>query len=253
MAALEAEGIEVRQLSFEEGGHYVGRRVAGRIIDAEGNIETAYIGGPRRPGAKAPFEKARWFDTEEEALQLGYRYLEPEQAMQANLTAAGRRIADKRASDYILSQVPYRTGAAPVELMVARDFAAKKLGRATTYKALIERTLRGEKIPEASLHRVAASFPDEVAQLRAAFGNKATLRDLRARAGTIIGESRQEFYAARSTLTKAKEQARVAHLGEAGIQAPAFAGKFFSAEEADAINKALGLAPLPLWGSRWQR
>lgn len=239
LALLNREGIDVRTLTFDEGGHYVGRKVVGREV-IEGQMEVAQVGRQGRVGAKAGFEKSRWFETEKEALDLGYRYLSPEEAAQVNLMAAYRRVADKRFADYILEKLPTRTAAAPEEIRLSKDFASKKLGAATRYKAVLERKLRGETIPEATWRSLASYFPDDTAALREVTDAKG-IRGLRSRANVMVLESRVKFGDASKAMTKAMERARTTRLGEGIVPAPAFGGRFFDSETAIALRKALDL------------
>ncbi len=117
-ALFERYGIEVPQLTFEEGGEYAGRRVLGKF-DSEGNIiDVAYLGRgqPGRPGAKTAALKARQFEDINDALKEGFRYLPEEEALYYNITGAYNMVANKQYTDWFLERVPWRTTAGPEDL-----------------------------------------------------------------------------------------------------------------------------------------
>ena len=78
LAMLKAEGIEVNELVFEEGGRYGGRTVMGKVFADGSTMATFVVGGEegRLPTAKRGFEKHRVYSTAEEAIDDGFRYLE---------------------------------------------------------------------------------------------------------------------------------------------------------------------------------
>ena len=117
-ALFERYGIEVPELTFEEGGGYAGRRVLGKF-NAKGELEdVAYIGRsqPGRPGAKTASLKARQFENIDDALKEGFRYLPEEEALYYNITGAYNSAANKQYTDWFLERVPWRTTAGPEDL-----------------------------------------------------------------------------------------------------------------------------------------
>lgn len=113
---LKRNGIEVKELSFEEGGQWVGRKVLGRT-HPDGTVESAFVGaGPGRPGAKLGLEKTRVFKTEAEALNEGFHYIPYDDALALNTQGAYNRVVDKQMTDWLLPQTPYRTTAVSGEL-----------------------------------------------------------------------------------------------------------------------------------------
>ena len=108
---VENAGIRVNELSFEEGGEYVGRRVMGRMDPTTGEMaEAAFLGaGPGRPGAKAAFEKTRVYQDVNDALKDGFRYLPPDEALFLNLQAATNRVAAKMVADWAMARIPWRS------------------------------------------------------------------------------------------------------------------------------------------------
>ncbi|KKN72904.1 hypothetical protein LCGC14_0406080 [marine sediment metagenome] len=123
-ALFERYGIEVPELTFEEGGVYAGRRVLGKF-DAEGNlIDTAYIGRgqPGRPGAKTAALKSRQYEDINDAIRDGFRYLPEEEALYYNITGAYNSVANRQYTDWFLERVPWRTTAGPEDLKAQVNF-----------------------------------------------------------------------------------------------------------------------------------
>ena len=107
---MMANGINVHQLAFGPGGHYVGRKVVARRDPTTGEIDLAVI------NRKATFDETRSFTTQEEALNAGYTYMAPEEVLQINMEAAYRKIAEKRVADFIVANLAFRDGATPAVL-----------------------------------------------------------------------------------------------------------------------------------------
>lgn len=251
--ALAAEGIDVRELGFEEGGRYVGRRVVGRM-DPQGNVELAEIraGAKGRVGGKAPFERRRTFETQAEAMEAGFRYLPPEEALQANLVAAGRKIADRRFADFVLQQVPYRTASAPEDIAAARDFAKEKLAAVAKLQAVIYRGYRGERVPPATIASIGRFFPEAAAGLVEAGITKLEapptrpvgrelLQKVEAMVPGLKTRAQADYYQAQNAMGRAMERARAARYGEGVVPSPAFQGKFFSEADAKRLRQVLDL------------
>ncbi|MCK9601872.1 MAG: hypothetical protein M0R06_22700, partial [Sphaerochaeta sp.] len=243
--ALASEGIDIRELGFDEGGHYVGRKVMGKVNET-GEVELATVGGAKRIGARAGFEKGRDFETQTEAIEAGYRYLTPEEALQANLEATGRRIADKRLAAHILEQIPYRTASAPEELILARDYAKEKLGAAALLEQAAKRAYRGERLPTATIAKIGRYFPDEARALaeagaREIGGATRPFKDIQLPSVFLKAELQRNYYRAQNAVTKALERARQPRYDESMVMSPAFQGKFFSTEDAKKLRQVLDL------------
>ena len=247
---LERNGIEINKLSFEEGGEYVGRRVVGRIDPQTGDMmESAFVGtpGPGRPGAKMGAEKVRYFDTMDEAIEQGFRYLPPDEALYFNLKGAYNRIADRQMTDWLLERIPWRTGAAPETLILARDLAKSKVTTAVRLQQLLNRAIRGERVAvDAAITR---ELPEEANRLKALVpdlqaGNPVAseVQSLTADLKSIVSTNRQNFRDAAHELTKARERTTKTHYGEATVSAPSFSGKVLTGPDArktaDILNKS---------------
>jgi len=240
---LERNGIPINQLSFEEGGEYVGRRVVGKIDPRTGELaESAFIGapGPGRPGAHLSAEKTRYFVNVKEAIDQGFRYLPPDEALYLNLKGAYNRVADKQIADWVLDKVAWRGTGAPKALVEATTTAKNNLNKSQALLAALNRGLRGERgVPEQIVSSIATEYPAEASTL------KNLLTDIRAgkptgnavqqfenKANNLINSNKAQYWQAVDARTKAREMAMQTHFGESRIQAPAFAGKIFTGPEA---------------------
>lgn len=169
---LEDNGILITELTFEEGGQYAGRRVFAKVTKDGELLDIGYMSpGPGRPGAKLGLEKKRMFDTEEEAIEQGYRYLNDEDALYYNLQGAYNRVADKKAADWLLEQVDWRTSAAPEGMKIAAEAARNKVAKAKKLLAVTNRAFRGERVPEVSIKSLDGLFAEEAQAVRELIGD----------------------------------------------------------------------------------
>ena len=163
LAMLKAEGIDIRTLPEAEGGGtvYAGRRTFAQIADDGEVLDLINMGVGSRPGAKAAFEKARKFETMEEAIENGYRYIPDEEALKINIEAAYNRVAYQRHMQYISDNViTIRTAAAPERVKIARDVDAQRLKQGKALLRQLFQTRRGENIHQSTLRSLKNSFPE---------------------------------------------------------------------------------------------
>lgn len=177
LAIFKRNGIEINELTFEDGGRFAGRRWFGKM-GADGEIaEFGFMAtGPGRIGAKLPTEKARAFKTKEEALSEGFRAFPREETLWFNTAGAYRRIGQKKASDWFLERVAWRTTGAAEELVLASERATARLNTAQNSVKAIQRALRGEQLPAATVQAIRRIMPEVGARLGAA--TKLTLDDV---------------------------------------------------------------------------
>jgi len=158
------EGIEINDLEFEEGGHYAGRIVMSKIFidgDIAETVSFPRAGGVGRVGAKSTQEKRRVFETEKEAIAAGYRYLNDDEALSLNLQSAYRRVADKRAVDYIVQNVVWsRTSAAPQELLLRNNVAIERVDAAKKLIDELQRAKRGGQITAQTRKSIETLLPE---------------------------------------------------------------------------------------------
>ncbi len=246
LAFLTRNGIEINELTFEEGGRYAGRRVYAKVLEGE-LLDSAYVGaGPARPGAKIAAEKIRTFKTAEEAVEAGYRYLPEDEALALNVQGAYNRVADKQMSEWLLTQVPWRTTAAPDELIIAAESAKVTLNRSKQLVAALNRAVRGERVPDATINSIRAAYPDQAQRLKDLIPKlqtgKPTAREvqqLTKEARAYVQANTKEWRALSNKRARAREQALRPRYGESSVPAPAFAGKFLTGPDAKDTAKVL--------------
>jgi len=251
---LKENGIPVRELVFEEGGEYAGRRVWAKTTKGGELLDAAYVGaGPGRPGAKLAAEKHRVFKTVEEAVAEGYHYLPDDEALYLNVSGAYNRVADKQMTDWLLTKVAWRTTGAPEELVLAAEGAKRSLNKSKQLAAALNRAVRGERIPDATINSIGVAYPEQAQAL------KALIPKLQAKAPQTAGEVQRLTQEAKGLMTqnelawrktvsaraRAREIAMRPTFEEATLPAPAFAGKIFTGPEAKETARILreGLDP----------
>lgn len=164
---LTNNGISIKLLTFEEGGEYAGRRVVGKFTAAGEFLEVNYIGaGPGLPGAKLAGEKIRVFETMEEAISKGFRYLSDDEALFLNVQGAYNRVADKRMADWLIESVPWRSMATPEAAKIAREAAQRRLAYAKRSIDALQRAIRGESLPTGTVNAIERLFPQLEGRLR---------------------------------------------------------------------------------------
>ena len=147
LAMFKAEGIDINTLEVEEGGFYAGRRVMGKMLTDGELVDVAVIGGPSKPGMKTAQEKKRFFESEEEGIEAGYRYLDDDETLLINIVGAYRRAAQKRFVDYVTNNVAYtRTTGVPDAIIAQRALATKRYETAKTLIDELQRAKRGGSI-----------------------------------------------------------------------------------------------------------
>jgi hypothetical protein len=106
---LKKNGLKIKELSFEEGGEYAGRRVYAKF-DRNGNLlysdSFSSAAGPGRIGSKTAFDKARRFKSQKEALDHGFRYLSEEDTLSLNVQAAYNKVTNKRFLEWMEKSIP---------------------------------------------------------------------------------------------------------------------------------------------------
>jgi len=245
---LRDNDIEVNELTFEEGGEYADRRVFA-LMSADGELlDTAFVGaGPSRIGKKLTSEKKRVFNTEADAIAAGYYYLPFSEAQSLNVRAAYNRVADKKMSEWLLTQVPWRTTGAPEELVLAAESAKTRVNSSKQLLAALNRAVRGERVPDATLNSIARTYPAEAAELKSLIpelqDGKPTASRVQAldkKAKALIKSDNKDKWAAINARARAREKAMTPKFkGEATIPHPAFAGKIFTGSEAKKLAETM--------------
>ncbi len=248
---LRENGIDIRELSFAEGGQYAGRRVYAMMSSDGELLDTALVSaGPSRVGGKLGAEKHRIFATAEEAIKAGYRYLPDDEALALNVRAAYNKVADKKMAEWLLSKIPWRTTGAPEELILAAEGARMRLYRSKQLLAALNRANRGEKLPTQTINSIARVYPNEAKDLEQLVNLKQSgkaitkpVKALRDKAKALIDSNTNDYNAAVNARARARETAMSPHYGEAMVMHPSFQGKIFTGEEAkktaDTLRNAL--------------
>jgi len=251
LEALRRNDIEINELSFEDGGEYAGRRVMGKFNDSGELIESGQIRVGGRVGAKQAFEKTRVFKDAFDGIAAGYRYMNTDEALYYNILGAYNKIADRQMSDWLLSKVDWRTTKAPEELVLQAEAAHIRLRKAEQLLGALNRAVRGERVPDATINSIANVYADQadtlktlIPQLQKKSPQTAdTVRILDAEAKALIADAKLEYAEAVNKRARAREEALRVKYEEASIAHPAFAGKIFTGAEAkeiaDILNKGL--------------
>ena len=244
---MRDNGIEIQELAFEEGGVYAGRRVYA-LMSSDGELlDSTFVGaGPARVGKKTSFEKRRFFKTAQEAQDAGYRLLPEDEALSLNTRAAYNRVADKQMSEWLLSQVPWRTTGASEELILAAESAKLRSNSSKQLLAALNRAVRGERIPDATINSIARAYPEQAAELKrlipeiqAGRPTATDVKNLDKIAKALIKSDKADSNAAINARARARERAMSPTFGESMIMHPAFSGKIFTGPEAKQLADTL--------------
>ena len=246
LAFLKRNGIEINELTFEEGGRYAGRRVYAKVIEGE-VLDTAYVGaGPGRPGARLAAEKQRVFKEIKDAVQAGYKYLPEDEALYLNIQGAYNRIADKQMTDWLLAKVTWRTTGASEELKLAAEAAILKKRYSQQLVAALNRAVRGERVPDVTIASIARSYPDQAQELKNLIPllqegapTATRVRNLTRVAKGLVDTNKMEAQRAVNARARSREKALIAGYEEAMIPAPAFAGKILTGAGAKETSRIL--------------
>ena len=106
---LKNNGFRPKELSFDQGGSYAGRRVYAKV-DPQGNvIATESFSSSSRPGLKGSstsFEGERLFKSQKEALDHGFKYLSEEETLYLNVQAAYNKVTNQRFLEWMERAIP---------------------------------------------------------------------------------------------------------------------------------------------------
>lgn len=165
---LKEAGIDVKQIKFDEFSHWVHRDVIGKNIDEALVKIIPRVGG--RIGAKASWEKARFYETAAEGVRAGIIY-EPnlERVLGLYIQSAAKRISDERIAGMTagLGEKPIERAMkfAPEVLTKAKETAYTLAGAKQLIK-VVNRAIRGETLTEATLKAQERRFPELGKRLR---------------------------------------------------------------------------------------
>ncbi|KKN56451.1 hypothetical protein LCGC14_0572240 [marine sediment metagenome] len=247
---LKEAGIDVKLLKFDEFSHWVHREVIGKNVD-DALIKIRSRGGGRI-GAKATWEKTRFYETAAEGVKAGILY-EPsmERVVELYLQSAAKRISDQRIAGMVaqfgVKPLERAMAIAPQTLAEAKKTAFTLVGARRLVK-VINRAVRGEKLTEQTLRAQERRFPELGRRVREAIGEPERLKALVKEANQIIEAAQAPFWKAKAARQALMEQARTPTLGtEATIWHPAFQGKIYPKNVAVEIQRYwddVGFGPL---------
>jgi hypothetical protein len=172
-ALLQKEGVAPNVVN-EAWMHRVvtGRLVEGEIVETRGKPGR----GGRAIGAKPSYEKPRTFKTMAEGIQAGFQYApNPEASIGSYIEEAYKAIANGRVEEQL-----QEFGVTPSERLAERfpevaeraELTKEELADAAQLHSVINRAIRGEKLPEQTLRAMERRFPELGAKLRSIIEGK---------------------------------------------------------------------------------
>ncbi len=164
---LKKEGVPPKNL-IEDWIHRVvtGKEKAGKVVEVKGRPG---VGG-RRVGAKPAYEKPRQYETMADGIAAGIRYdVNPEVSIKTYIEGAFQKVGDERFLKYT-----EEFGVTPTERLAERypevvavaELTKTELADAAKFQSVVNRAIRGEKIPEQTLKAIEARFPDIARRFR---------------------------------------------------------------------------------------
>lgn len=270
---LKKQGAEPEHLLDD----YIHRVVVGRYTPEGEFIPTKRMGKRLYRGSfgrKPAYEMHRRAETMMEGIEWGVIYNnDPLVSLTSYIEEAYIHVADKQFVNYVSKELARvgKQGMTPKE-MLARDFPhlvesvttekgrqlvtlsvlkAEELSEAKGFVSVLNRAIRGEKIPEQTIGATERRFPEEGMKLR-------ELLDLRGRTGqnvnadlqslkqdlrNTVAARRLSYQEAKTEVSFRMEQARQAGIGKGYIMQSAFGGKIYEQDFIDAFNKFFGHQP----------
>ena len=241
---LKQAGVDVRQLKFDDFSHWVHREVIGKNID---DALTKVRKGGGRIGAKAGWEKTRFYETAAEGVEAGIIY-EPslERVVELYIQSASKRIADQRIAEMLAplgeTALQRAWGLAP-EVMKEAITTTKQLAGAKQLVKVLQRASRGEKLPVGTLSAQERRFPELGAKLRELMEKpvddiKAAVKPLLDEAKATVEQATTPYWKGKAARAGVMERAKTPTLGtESTIFHPAFQGKIYPKHVADEVYK----------------
>jgi len=233
-----AAGVKVYPTKLKPGQRYF-PRVITELQDLETKALTEIRRGlGRRPGIRPGSFRDRYYQEVIDGIAAGKRYsTDYRGAVDMRLTTGNKAIADKQFGDFLAPM-----GKIPTERM---DLAVKSRYWGATrqyvgirhFQAVVNRAIRGEKIPEATLLAQERRFPELGLALRQAGSDKKLLRPLITKAKALKPALQREYWAAKRLAAKELRIARRPILGKEGvINHAALQGRIFPIELSEPTN-----------------
>jgi len=238
-ALLDRYGIKVRELTFEEGGEYAGRRVVGKFDSQNELTEIAYIGRgqPGKPGAKLAAEKTRIYSNIDDAIKDGFRYLPEEEALYYNTVGAYNRVADLQWTNWFLEKVPHRTVAVTGQMAASRAEMKEIQGALKQLEGISLKLKANQPVTGQMLKGIKAYYPKEYEQIKLLVKQGVDVSQRDVDDLLRFTQKQRNFYKKEwAEVTRNFKEARQSAMrpGFTGTQVPdipAFAGKVFTGPE----------------------
>tara|TARA_Y100000310_G_scaffold38739_1_gene36249 strand:- start:13318 stop:17568 length:4251 start_codon:yes stop_codon:yes gene_type:complete len=207
-AKLDAAGIDIKTLTFEEGGVYAGRVLLGKVDKSGKLIDVAWLGGAPK-GGKIGAQHVRYYTGKgglKQAHDDGYRYYSETEGFQIRLEGALNKITEKEFKAHVLSIAKHRPMQAPEAARQAID----------TLRRRVDNDVRMLKKARADLDR-SASYVEKlegrthqkVEELASKLGEVSDLRALRKETSFVRGKvSELKKYVNELTRTYVKAEGR---------------------------------------------
>ena len=169
-----------------------------------------------------------------------------DEALALNVEGAYTRVADKQASEWLLTQVDWRTTKAPEQLILAAEGTKVRLQRSRRLVAALNRAVRGERVPDVTINAIGITYPSEAQRLRDLIPDlqrgapvAKEVQSLTKDAKALMDTAQRENFQAVNARARARERALQVGFQEGTIPAPAFAGKIFTGTDARELTRAI--------------
>lgn len=160
LALLQKEGVPPKHIIDD----WIHRVVEGiEVKDGFLQVKGRPGMGGRRLGAKPSYEKPRKFETMADGIAHGVRYnVNPEVSIDTYIEEAFNKIGYARANKYHAPYgiTPERLAERFPELLEAASLTKQELAGTAKFHSLINRAIRGEKLPAQTLNAIEKRFPE---------------------------------------------------------------------------------------------
>lgn len=239
LALLRENGIEIKLLGLPADRHYIPRLV--EAIRGIENEKAGRVGG--RIGAKAGFQKTRFYEFAEEGVAKGVVYSnDPLTVMEHHVQSIYRLVADGRLAEEMAplgETILERVEKKAPGLFAAREISKKEFTRARELLSAVNRAYRGERLPPALVASIGHSFPSEAAALKAAGPNSPALQPIEDAARLLMTGHRSTWKDLSLRMKRVKDAVQPG-FHEGWIPQPFAQGRVFPKEVAEAVAKATG-------------
>lgn len=233
-----AAGVKVFPVKLKPGQRYFPRFIT-ELQDLETKALTEIRRGlGRRPGIRPGSFRDRYYEEVIDGIAAGKRYsTDYRGAVEMRLATGNKAIADKQFGDFLapMGRIPTER----MDLAVKSRYwgAMRQLAGIKHFRTIVNRAIRGEKIPEGTLLAQERRFPELGLALRQAGNDKKLLSGLITKARALEPVLQREYWLAKRLAAKELRIARQPILGKEGmINHAALQGRIFPIEIAEPTN-----------------